>query len=157
MAVEFSDGWGLYSLNGIRVPQWLIETPAEKIDPELALEENNADVQREIIRKIGYDRMLQACNATTEETWDCPKTGLHYETKRMKFSNIDRRYLCYRHASVPEIFYAKCMPPEAKTIIQMRSFQTGVFGFDPREAREGLRNNTLTDKELLAMLPEVVQ
>jgi hypothetical protein len=101
--------------------------------------------------------MLQACNAVTEETWDCPKTGLHYETKRMKFGNIDRRYLCYRHASVPEIFYAKCMPPEAKTIIQMRSFQTGVFGFDPREAREGLRKNTLTDKDLLAMLPETVQ
>jgi len=85
MALEYSDGYGLWMLNGIRVPQWLIETPAEKIEPKLALEEKNADVQREIIRKIGYDRMLQACNATTEETWDCPKTGLHYETKRMKY------------------------------------------------------------------------
>jgi len=58
---------------------------------------------------------------------------------------------------MPGVFYAKCMPPEAKSIIQMRSFQTGVFGFDPDKARDNLRNNKLTDDELLAELPEVVQ
>jgi len=157
MAIKYTDGFGIWSLNGINVPQWLIETPAEKIDIKLALNEKNTDVQREIIRKVGYERILKVCNAKTLENWVCPKTGLKYAVKQMNVGNINRRYLCYEHASVPGVFYVKCMPPEAKNIVQMRAFQTGIFGFEPEKARDNLRNNKLTDDELLADLPELVQ
>jgi len=158
-ALEYAGllGSKLYFLNGVKVSKHIVETPAEQLDPKLALDEKNADVQREIIRKIGYERILKSCNAKTIEEWRCPKTDLTYKVQAMKMQNIDRRYLCYEHASMPGIYYAKCMPPEAKTIIQMRAFQTGVFGFNPEEAREGLRRNNLTDEQLLAMLPESVQ
>ena len=33
MALEYSDGYGLYMLNGIRVPDWLVTTPAENRQP----------------------------------------------------------------------------------------------------------------------------
>jgi hypothetical protein len=49
------------------------------------------------------------------------------------------------------------MPPEAKTILQMRGFQTGVFGFEPEKARENMRESQLTNDEILAKLPELVQ
>jgi hypothetical protein len=157
MALEYSDSYGLYMLNGVRMPKEIVETPAEKIDPKLALSEKNTDVQREIIRKVGYEKILKVCNAKTIEEWRCPKTGLIYKIQIMEIGNIKRRYLCYEHAQMPGVFYAKCLPPEAKTIIQMRAFQTGVFGFEPEKAREGLKNNTLTDDELLAELPEIIQ
>ena len=83
MALEYSDGYGLYMLNGIRVPDWLVTTPAEKIDPTLALKETNADVQREIIRKVGAERMLKSCNAKTLDDWNDPKTGYNYKLMTM--------------------------------------------------------------------------
>lgn len=157
-AVQYTDSaFAVYALNGIRVPAWVVETPAEKITAKQILDEKNTDVQREIIRKVGYERVLKLCNAKTVETWDCPKTDLHYEMKIMDIGNISRRYLCYEHASMPGIYYAKCCPPEADSIMKMRGFQTGVFGFNPQTARENLRKSQLTDSEILALLPESVQ
>ena len=148
-SIEYADGFKVYSLNGIQVPEWLVMTPAEKIDPKLALEEKNADVQREIIRKIGYERMLNACNAQTIDKWDCPKTQLHYELKRMKFGAVDRLYMCYEHASIPGVFYAKPVPPETKNCVQGRGFQTGIV------TREDLKN--VSDEYIINRLPETVQ
>jgi hypothetical protein len=150
-AWEFSDGFKIWELNGIVVSKEIAESPAELLDPKMALEEKNADVQREIIRKIGYDRILKACNAKTLEIWEDKKTGLEYTMRSMKFGNIDRRYLCYEHASMPGIFYAKCVPPEAKNIVQMRGFQTGVV------TREDLRDGKLSDLQIMEKLPLTVQ
>ena len=58
-------GFEIYHLDGIQVPKWLVMTDAGKIDPKLALKEKNVDIQREIIRKVGAERMLKACNAKT--------------------------------------------------------------------------------------------
>jgi hypothetical protein len=42
------------------MPRWAVETPAEKITPRQVLGEENADVRRELIRKVGIERMLNA-------------------------------------------------------------------------------------------------
>jgi len=150
-ALKWSDGFSIWALNGIIVTKEIAETQSEKLDPKIALTEKNADVQREVIRKIGYDRVLKACNAKTIEVYEDQKTGLRYTMRHMQIGAIDRRYLCYEHASMPGIFYAKCVPPEAKNIIQMRGFQTGVV------TREELSKGIKTDSEILAELPETVQ
>ena len=136
-------------LNGIRVPDWLVMTPAEQIDPKKALEEKNADIQREIIRKIGYDRMLSATGAKTIDDWTCLKTGLKYSLKRMVVGDINRLYMCYEHASISGVFYAKCVPPEVKNCIQGRGFQVGII------EREDL--GSVSDDFILQRLPETVQ
>jgi hypothetical protein len=150
-ALVCRDGYCLWYLNGIKVPKWLVMTPAEQIDPQKALDEKNADVQREIIRKIGYDRILKACNAKTIEEWTCPKTGLKYTMRHMQVGAINRRYLCYEHASMPGIYYAKAVVPEAKNIIQMRAFQTGAM------TRNNLANDRVTDEQILSLLPQEVK
>jgi len=63
LAVEYSDGYGLYSLNGVRVPKEIVMTPAEQLDPTLILKEKNAEVRREIVRKIGVERVCQKLGA----------------------------------------------------------------------------------------------
>jgi len=156
-AIEYRDGWGVYMLNNIRMPKWAVMTPPEKIDLQIVLNYHNTDVQRELIRKVGYDRILKATDAQVLETWVCPKTGLKYTMREMKTKNIRRRYLCYEHASMPGIFFAKAVPPEAKTIVQMRAFQTGVFGDDPEKARRKLGENTKSDAELEKLLPDEVK
>lgn len=59
-ALEF---WGeniepMYALNGVRVPKYLVETPAEQLSMEFYKNEKNADVRTEFVRKYGIDRMI---------------------------------------------------------------------------------------------------
>lgn len=57
-ALEFADGWGFYALNGIVVPEYLVVTPEEDLDPAFFTKEQNADVKAEFVRKFGVERML---------------------------------------------------------------------------------------------------
>lgn len=52
-ALGFSDGWAVYALNGVRMTKDHVMTPAEKLDPKAILAEQNVDVRRELIRKMG--------------------------------------------------------------------------------------------------------
>jgi hypothetical protein len=146
------DGFSIYHLNGVKVPEWVVMTPAEKIDPKQALEEKNADVQREIIRKIGPEKMLLALNAKTIDEAHDPKTGLSYALKEMKVGNsINRKYLWFEHASMPGVFYAKPVPPETQKALHGRAWICSII------EREELNNiNAAREKQILAELPESV-
>ncbi len=152
MALEYSDGYGLYMLNGIKMHKEIVMTPAEKIDPVLALVEKNADVQREIIRKIGAERMLKSCAAKTLDTWNDPKTGYNYKLMDMTIGqNIRRKYMYYEHASIPGVFFAKPVPPEVTKAMHGFCWQRKLV------SREKLNNISSADEaELLANLPSVV-
>lgn len=66
-AVKYRDGYGLYIMNGITVPAHIANTPANELDPHLILTEKNAEIRREIHRKIGSERMCKALNARVIE------------------------------------------------------------------------------------------
>ena len=120
---RWRDGFSIYHLNGVRVPEWLVMTSAERIDLQKALDEKNTDVQREIIRKIGPERMMKKLNAKTIDEADDPKTGYHYTLKEMKIgSNVNRKYLWFEHASMKGVFYAKPVPPETKKALHGRAW-----------------------------------
>lgn len=55
---EWRDGWKLYHLNGVRMEEWHVMTPAEKLDPSRVLKETNVEVRRELIRKMGIELLL---------------------------------------------------------------------------------------------------
>ena len=122
MSVKYADDWGIYALNGIQVPQLIAETPAEKLDPKIILEEKNADIQREIIKKIGAERVLQKLNAKCLDEYDRTIEGkkCHYKLLQLKVGSIDRKYLYYDHfnisgaESLRGVFYAKPVPPECR-------------------------------------------
>src|SRR6185312_1369681 len=67
---KWSDGSALYSLNGVRVPQWVAETPANEITKEQITKETNADVRREIIRKIGTEQLLKVLDYKVIDSMD---------------------------------------------------------------------------------------
>jgi len=58
MAIEYSDGWGMYVLNGITVPKYLVVTDSEALSLDFYKNEKNADVKAEFVRKFGVERML---------------------------------------------------------------------------------------------------
>jgi hypothetical protein len=58
MSVEYRDGYGLYSLNGVAVDEYLACTPEEDLDIGYFNKQKNADIRTEFVRKYGIDRML---------------------------------------------------------------------------------------------------
>jgi hypothetical protein len=62
-AISFRDGVQIFFLNGVKVTKELVMTPAMELDPGIILREDNAEVRREIVRKIGVERMCEKLNA----------------------------------------------------------------------------------------------
>ena len=67
--VYYRDGWGVWCLNEVRVPREVVETPGDRLDPGLALKEQDLRVQGEIIRKIGMERICAKLNARVLDAW----------------------------------------------------------------------------------------
>jgi hypothetical protein len=49
----------VYSLNGVTVPEYLAVTPSHELEIKKYLEESNADVKAEFVRKAGVERFLE--------------------------------------------------------------------------------------------------
>lgn len=64
-SVEFRDGWKLWSLHGVRVPQWLAETKDTDIDPHRITEITNDEVRREFVAKVGLERIRHTLKGRT--------------------------------------------------------------------------------------------
>jgi len=57
-SVEYNGAVKMWSLNGVRVSEYLVMTPEENLDIEYYNKENNADIRTEFVRKYGIDRMI---------------------------------------------------------------------------------------------------
>jgi hypothetical protein len=60
-AISYPDDgkFRVYALNGVCVPEAYVTTPAKDLDPELILKEQNAEIRRELLRKITVERFIQ--------------------------------------------------------------------------------------------------
>jgi hypothetical protein len=57
-AVAYGDGTRVWALNGVCVPQALVETKAEALDCKDWITNANAEVRREFVRKVGAERIM---------------------------------------------------------------------------------------------------
>jgi internalin A len=62
-AVVWPDGTREYWLNAVKCPKHVVMTSAESLDAKALVTESNAEVRREIIRKIGIERACKLLNA----------------------------------------------------------------------------------------------
>ena len=56
-ALSYGDDFKIYSLNGVRVPEWLATDSSQEIDPKKFTMLDNVEHRREFIRKIGIERI----------------------------------------------------------------------------------------------------
>ena len=69
-AIQFRDGYSLWALHGVRVPQALVETPSEQLNVQnWIVQESNAEIRREAVRKIGIERVCQQLKAKTIDSY----------------------------------------------------------------------------------------
>jgi len=56
-AVAYPDGWAIYAVHGVRVPADIITNP-ESVTAERIDKEQNAEVRRVMIERMGYERYI---------------------------------------------------------------------------------------------------
>jgi hypothetical protein len=112
LALGYRDGWGVYALHGVRVPDWLVLTPAHDLDPQRLLKEENVEVRREFVRKVGIERVCGALNATvTDRAGD-------YELLLLDLRDGRRRpYLKMKNPSIG-VYHLEGVHPTCETVQQ---------------------------------------
>lgn len=58
MAIEFEDKFGIYMMHGIVVNPLYVKTPADDINPAWIFQEPDVDARRELVTKLGIQRLL---------------------------------------------------------------------------------------------------
>ena len=61
-SVVYPDGWKIYAVHGIRVPEWIIES-SEKINVKIIDREHNVELRRILIEQYGQEKYLQNSKA----------------------------------------------------------------------------------------------
>ena len=105
-ALLFRDGYCLWMLNGVAVSQELVMTPAEEISAKSILEETNSQVRAEIIKKVGYSRILKDLQAEKLDEYR------EYELYRIKDIDIEPIHLCKFNCPSTGTYYALRVPPQ---------------------------------------------
>lgn len=68
-AIQYADGFSVDSYHGSRLPERYSKLHPNQWRSEWILEENNAEVRRLLIQRIGYDRICQELQATELDSW----------------------------------------------------------------------------------------
>ncbi len=61
-AVSYSDGWSVYAIHGVRLPEYIIMRP-EEITVDKIHDQSNAEIKRVMIDKFGKARYIQESGA----------------------------------------------------------------------------------------------
>jgi len=69
MATRYRDGWGLYAIHGVRVPERVVLSP-ESITTDDIWQEQNAEVRRVMIEQMGWDSFIERANLQLVD--ECP-------------------------------------------------------------------------------------
>ncbi|WP_293149564.1 MULTISPECIES: leucine-rich repeat domain-containing protein [unclassified Microcoleus] len=68
-ALEFNDGYKLYSYHGVNLPEKYGQVHPNQWEATWILEEENAELRRVLIQGIGYARICQELQATELDIW----------------------------------------------------------------------------------------
>ncbi|WP_278187069.1 DUF6745 domain-containing protein [Microcoleus vaginatus] len=68
-AIAFADGYSLYFHHGVKLPEKYGRVHPDRWQPEWLLSEENAELRRLLIQRIGYDRICQELAVTELDSW----------------------------------------------------------------------------------------
>jgi hypothetical protein len=67
-ALRYAEGFSLYMLNGVEVPEWLAVTPATELDAKKVISLDNAEQRKEGIKKLGLEKLFKELKAEVIDT-----------------------------------------------------------------------------------------
>ena len=126
-AIKYADGFSVYSLNGIGVPEYLAVTPSGNLNLDFFMNEKNADIRTEFIRKYGIDRMislgkeLDSYKNYTREDW----FNSEYKLIDMSaiFDTVDYAPHLYMKNQTTDVYHLEGVSPDCNTLIDAFRFR----------------------------------
>ena len=121
-SVVFADGFKFYNLNGVNVPEYAVMTKKEDFTKELILKEENADVRREILRRIGNDLMIKLFEPKILDTFGT------YELLEIEIKGVGRKYLKMINPSINAV-HIEGVINTVKTVKEALAWRNGLDVF----------------------------
>ena len=142
-AVKFEDGFSLWRLNGITVPEWIVMTKPENMDIEKIMKIKNVEVRREAIRKLGTTLLLDKLKYTVIDKKslyvdDNNKVYAEKKGREIKYelieaeleieSNTNRkvRLLKMENPSIKDVSHYEFVKSECETVLDCFAFRNGT-------------------------------
>ena len=123
-AIEHMDGNGLYFLNNVSVPNYIVETPAESLNIDQVLAERDVDTRREGLNKIGVDRIYAEKKGILLDSTSGVEKWEEYELIEFDFGDKKRKFLKMFDTSVDR-FCLERTDDSCQTVRDARAFQDG--------------------------------
>jgi len=118
-SIRYRDGFELYHLNGVRLSKEIVMTPREKLDCKLILKEKNVEVRRELIRKIGMERIGTELVDKVLDTWN------NYELLLVNFGERKVKYLKMVNPSIGT-FHIEGVENTCNTVKEALAWRNGL-------------------------------
>ena len=117
-AIRYQDGFSVYALNGVRVPEWLAVKSESEIDPREFAKIENAEVRREFVRKVGIERIATTCGSV------CLDKQGDYELLSVNLGGTtgECSYLKMLNPSIG-VWHLEAVPPEIDTVAKALSWR----------------------------------
>ena len=138
MAVKYRDGWGVWALNGVRVPEWLVLKKAEDLVFSDFTSLENAEHKREFVRKVGVERMLNDLGSAYESV----ASSGDYTLFRIDLGTGGKRtYLKMRNPSIG-VWHVEPVHPACRTVQHALNYRR--FGTDPAAEKKNWKPEIVT-------------
>lgn len=115
-SVRFEDGFSLYNIHGVIVPEWVVLHP-DQITVEKILEEQNAEVRRIMIDRFGMENYLEETGAKKidEDVSRIDNNNPEVMVLRVLYEDKEgRKFLCGTDGSTTRTYFMR-VPNEVKT------------------------------------------
>ncbi|MCC5606998.1 hypothetical protein LC612_09420 [Nostoc sp. CHAB 5834] len=125
-AIEFTDGYSLYSYHGVTLPEKYGKIHPQQWQPEWLLSEENAELRRVLIQGIGYARICQELQAIELDNWQ--------EYTLLKIDNnldIEPIYLLKMTCASTSFIHALRVPPNMNSARE--AIRWVNWGIEPEE------------------------
>jgi len=127
-ALEYEDDLKIWSLNGVRVIEEIVMTPWNEIDCTKILKESNAEIRRELVRKVGIERVIEQLGAECIDTKTVQIDGEDrpYELLLLDIGDNNKRpYLKMINPSIGT-YHIEGVHPDCKTVDDALEWRNGT-------------------------------
>jgi hypothetical protein len=127
-SLEFKDGFGLYSIGGVTVPDFVFEQP-EKITASAIKKMQNLEIRRIMIDRMGISKYLDAVHAKVldmDSIYVFKDGDERTMPRALMVDDEGNKYLVGTDGSTERVYYMR-VPPDSRTCRHAHSL---IAGFD---------------------------
>ncbi len=125
-AILYADGFAVYALDGVRMPDWVVMTPAELLDVTKILKLPNVEQRLLAIKKFGAHNMLGHLGgkSISRKNAFLNNAGFEYELFEISIEGSKEKLLKMKNPSEEKIHY-EFVTPEIETVDQALAWRIG--------------------------------